>query len=347
MPICNAFSSRAVSVSLFLAFFLLGFAFPAVADVLLLENGDRITGILLRVEDGKAVVDTGYAGEISIDFSKVVSLETPEGNPLYLKDKSTVANATAITRTEDGALAVIRDDQEEARLDADQLAAVNTDPFGWKFNGKIEAGVAATSGNTDTESAVFTSRVDARKEKNRFRTYIEANRAKDNDELSEKNWLVNGSYDRFLTEKLFLNADALLEYDYFQDIALRQTYGPGLGYNFFDDDINRLILVAGPSYVLVRYRDDTPSEDFWAARWDIEASRWFFDKKIQLFHFQNGRQSLEDSDTLIWKTRTGISYRIWSELLLSFTYTWDWNGNPADDAGKVDRGYVGTLGVTF
>src|SRR5262244_2251261 len=48
------------------------------ADTIEIENGDRLSGHIVRLNGGKIVIATVYAGEISIDLGKVRALATEQ-----------------------------------------------------------------------------------------------------------------------------------------------------------------------------------------------------------------------------------------------------------------------------
>jgi hypothetical protein len=54
----------------------------AVADEVLLENGDKITGKLVRLEKGNLVFSTDYAGEITINPIVALKSETMRSKKL-------------------------------------------------------------------------------------------------------------------------------------------------------------------------------------------------------------------------------------------------------------------------
>src|SRR6202167_962819 len=78
-------------------------ASAAVADTVVLKNGDHLTGTV-EVSDGKDVtLKTDYAGEIKIEWASVQELKTDK--PIYIvtPDKKTVSG----TATTDGSNLVI------------------------------------------------------------------------------------------------------------------------------------------------------------------------------------------------------------------------------------------------
>ena len=62
-----------------LAALLLALAAPAQADdsmdVLILKNGDRITGTIHKVWDGEVYIEPPYADEIKIDLGKIKAID--------------------------------------------------------------------------------------------------------------------------------------------------------------------------------------------------------------------------------------------------------------------------------
>ena len=69
----------------FVGFLLL--AFEAQADLLVLDNGDRITGRLDSISGGKAIFDTSYAGRIWVEMTNVRTLETEEAYAVRVGDQ--------------------------------------------------------------------------------------------------------------------------------------------------------------------------------------------------------------------------------------------------------------------
>ncbi|HRB82187.1 MAG TPA: hypothetical protein PK614_07985, partial [Nitrospira sp.] len=59
------------------AFFIcLCLALPSWADEVHLQNGDRLTGTILKMEERVLTLQTDYGGEVKIDWGKVESLKS-------------------------------------------------------------------------------------------------------------------------------------------------------------------------------------------------------------------------------------------------------------------------------
>ena len=69
-----------------LIFLLLSISSAALGadDVIVLKNGDRLTGEILKMTDGKLVLKTAFAGEVTIDWKEVASLQSDVERPVKL-----------------------------------------------------------------------------------------------------------------------------------------------------------------------------------------------------------------------------------------------------------------------
>ena len=54
----------------------LGMSFPARADLVVLENGDRLTGMIVESDQETLSFDSEYAGVVTLPWSAVTSVES-------------------------------------------------------------------------------------------------------------------------------------------------------------------------------------------------------------------------------------------------------------------------------
>ena len=66
----------------------------AQADEVRLKNGDRLTGKVLRMQGDKLLLQTEYAGELSIAWAEVGSLATDAAIRLVLSDGTVLQGRT-------------------------------------------------------------------------------------------------------------------------------------------------------------------------------------------------------------------------------------------------------------
>jgi putative salt-induced outer membrane protein YdiY len=332
------------TILLVLAAVLLAVPFAA-ADEVRLENGDRITGKVVQLENGILVLDTGYAGEVKIQWSAVVYLAADKPLPIIFQDGSS-REGRRFVRT--GAAPAAQTGAEPADVRIAEVKGINTPPKPpVKISARANAGISIEKGNTDTEQYNFNGEFIARTTSHRFSVGGELNNEKTDSTTSARNWRGYGKYDYFLSDKWFLYAGALYENDEFADLNLRSTYGAGVGHQFFESDHLNLSLSVGAAYVAEDFIEAGDNE-FTAGQWLIRYDQYFFDKFVQLFHDNNGYVSFEDADNWLINTRQGLRLPLYEGFLLTVQYNYDYNHQPSPDAtSKWDSKFLLLIGYRF
>src|SRR5436190_22713602 len=137
---------------------LLGIFGHAAADQVVLKNGDRLTGAIVK-SDGKTVVlKTDMVGEVTIAFENISGVTTDK--PLYitLADGRTVNGSITTNNNQveihssSGQLVVERSAIAVLRNDAEQRVYESTLNPGWldQWTGGADLGLALTRGNSNT-----------------------------------------------------------------------------------------------------------------------------------------------------------------------------------------------------
>lgn len=323
---------------------------PAAADKLSLSNGDVITGKAIRMVDQKLVFKTEYAGEISVDWQKVVKLSTDEPIKVILRDGTAL---TGEAQEADNNKMILdagkhEEHEEPAKFGLKEVAAINPEtkpPV--RITTRANLGITLERGNTDTDNRHFDGELVARTDKNRFIIGGELNKEKDRGRTSSDNWRAYGKYNYFMTQKWFLLANTLFEHDKFKDLDLRTTLGAGIGYNFFESEELNLNMGAGPAYIKENFIE-AQDDDFPAAQWVIRYDQYFFNQHVQLFHNNNGYWSFSDSNNWLIYTRQGLRFPLYKGLTATFQYNYDYDNEPSEDAEeKWDSKVLLLLGWQF
>ena len=317
----------------------------AGADEVRLTNGDRITGKLVELVDGKLSIETDYAGTVKIDWNEVESFSTD--GPVYLKIDDNVIRAT-VSEAESGTATLESGDLlTTGSIELSRLKTMSYEPKpAVKVSGNINIGASSTSGNTNTDQFHGDVEVVARSEKNRVILIGEANKGKTDGEETESNWLAYLGYDHFLTEKWYAYASASAENDKFKDINLRTTLGAGAGYQFFETERTNLAMELGLSYVNTDYIDIADS-DYPAARWAMSFRQKLFESKIEFFNVDSLHVAVDDSDNLFLRTRTGFRFPLVERMHSTIQYNYDYDDNPAPGRVKADKAWLFTLGYKW
>jgi len=126
------------------------------ADELLMKDGSRLIGEVVKRDNGTLEFKTSYAGVIKVTWDEVVELHADEPMRLMLDDES-IRTTKHIKSSENG---LILDDDIEADLSEpslaqDELAYINPAPWrtgdGYKLDGHINFALQKERGNTDKD----------------------------------------------------------------------------------------------------------------------------------------------------------------------------------------------------
>lgn len=291
---------------------------PALADEVRLANGDRITGEVKARRGEHLIVQTGYAGELSIRIGEVHSIS--------LVDTAGRLHEFA----------------------AQELAALDPKPYksrrGVAYTGRALLSAAYTRGNAESDhvhvDADFTARAPA------YRYNLSGRIDRRAEPLVEANtaWLAGASYDRFLDERRFAYVRGSLEHDRAKDVDQRAAAGVGYGLQLLETAAASLSVRGGLDYVDVE-RFSGPQEGYPAFGWGLKATYSPWGPRLELFHEQEGFWNLEDTDVVILRSKTGVRLPLIERLNATGQLNLDWEREPV--AGRVSTDSTLLLGVDY
>jgi putative salt-induced outer membrane protein YdiY len=319
---------------------------PVLADEVYLKNGDRLTGTFISMQDGKLIFSTPYADKITVKWPEIVNLVTDTPVNVMLPDGSILKG---ISIPADGGEMQVKTEKIEKPiyLNLADVKAIYVKPApAVKFNVRVNAGINVSKGNTDSETYHFDGEAVARTKKNRYTVGGVFNTEYTDKEKTADNSLGYMKYDHFLTKKLYLNTSASFEKDRFKDLNLRTTIGLSLGYQFFETARTNLSTEAGLAYINEDF-DEAGDDSYPGGRWAINFEHYLFKKVVQLFHNQSGFVSLEDSDDIFVRTRTGLRFPFYKGFNLTAQYDYDWDNSVPADKDEADQRYILSLGYKF
>jgi hypothetical protein len=97
----------------------------------------------------------------------------------------------------------------------------------WSVIGGAGAGIVQTAGNTQVNNVRLSGDLVATGAADRYSVSGVVTHANDRGVETARNWSTTGKYDRFLTTRLFANANTNFTSDRFRDIDLRTALGAG------------------------------------------------------------------------------------------------------------------------
>ncbi len=332
---------------------LLCLAAPAArADVVTFSNGDRWTGRLISMVEGKLRFAADLIGEVEVDAKEVRTIATDETVEVHANDGTVlidalVADSQAPFQTAGRGRVGTQGFREK------EVASINPPvKEAPEWEGSLTAGVKFERGNTIKDEGDLEVLGEYETEFNRFglKASYEGERTTDRDSgastTNDRNLFARILYDHFLGDRAFWYIGSSGEKDGPKDLDLRFTLGGGLGYKLFDRHDFKVDLRFGPAWVEENYKGSERDDD----SVDVLA-RWHVWRKLAdnlaFFHETNLRQSFEDIDVSLIKTETGLKFDLSNEIFLKAAVEWELDAEPASGTQRQDTDYILGLGYKF
>ncbi len=248
-----------------LAFQILVLAQPAFADRIVLKNGDRISGTIIKKDGEKITIRTESAGTIEIKWEAVEVIEAEDVLHIELADGSKVSGTVEV---DDEGLKVVGENEEAVQVSQEQIAVIrNADQQAAyeaeivskqdkslfsHWGGNADVGFSLTTGNSKTTSLTFGTKGERVTESDKISLYARGVQAKNSTTgvsvTTAQAFWFGGRYDRNLNKKTFVFGKADFEYDKPQLLNLRTVLGGGFGYKWIDTDRTKLQVFGGATF---------------------------------------------------------------------------------------------------
>ncbi len=340
---------------------LIALTVPAFADQIVMKNGDRVTGTIVKKADDAVTIKSTHFGTIAVPWKEIDSIKAdtplvvvlPEGKEV--KGTVAVANGNVEIATDSGKQTVAVADVKALRDKDEQETYERMLHPGWKnlWAGTASLGYAGATGNART--SVFTIGMNAARVTRNDKTTIYFNTIKSSANAGGKSVdtaeAIRGgiAYNHTIRQRLFVNVFNDYEYDKFQNLDLRAVFGGGLGYSVLNSERRRLDLLGGISYNRETF-DPAPlpkftrnsAEFYWGDDFFLKLnSRAAFTQSFRMFN------NLSNTGEYRINGDVGLTTKLFSWLSWNLALSDRYLSNPAVGRKTNDFLYTTGLGITF
>jgi hypothetical protein len=230
------------------------------ADQIVLKNGDRITGQIVKKDGGALTVKSDLLGVVTVPWAAVTSItsaaplavvpaagETVTGVVTTSGDKLQVATPAGPAAMPLAGVSAIRNADEQKQWDRLQHPSLMA-----LWAGYADVGLSLTRGNAETST--FTTTFHAARVTRTDRITVQFNEIYATALVSGKDaataQAVRGGidYNRNVNPRMFLDVFNNYEYDKFQDLDLRAAAGGGFGYTAVKNERTHVDVAGGVDY---------------------------------------------------------------------------------------------------
>lgn len=328
---------------LFLAFASLGLLGGTIGEAgeLVLKNGDRVAGELIKLEAEKVTWQSDSFGKITVDKARIENLHTVtlmklnginqpcaligmEGRNIRYSCRKGISGNLPLLTVE---LAMPYDEF--------QLA-------GMTHRGKLGLSGSYSRGNKVENDWDLDFELEMRRGDLRHKVDVEYENKSQNNESAKEKYKLEYGLDWFYQTRWFLYSDVELSVDDSKNIDMRQAFGSGFGFQLWEFDITALAITGGLTYVSEQFETPaTPADNFeekneqmaWQFGLDY---RYTLPFDAKLFHKNSLFQSFERSNDWRFESDTGISMPLWGGLYSEIKLEYDYDNAPQGDNRSED-----------
>jgi putative salt-induced outer membrane protein YdiY len=328
-------SQTRVNFLAYLAPIFLFFCTPIYADVLVLKNGDRITGDIKRIWDNDILIEPEYSDEFEVDIAAVEYIESDKEFEIDLNDGRSLVASFAGADTDGNQ--IVKSDDESISVPVADLFELE----------EIEEEFESTlnRGNTDTTNTMLKADGMVRFNDHRHLGEIIFFREDLADVRTKEQDLFKYSYNFLFKEPWFFSADLSLERDPIIELDSRVIVSAGIGRDIWDTPRRTLNVRLGAGFQQEEISSNTTDSS--VATWTLRYRQDFFSDDVELFHNQTITSNLTGRTNTSYRTSTGLAYEISDLLTTNITLNYDYETEPVDLAKNEDIALLFGLALEF
>ena len=314
----------------------------ANADRLLLENGDLIKGKVESVTSGVLTMTTDYSDPLKVKTDKIKNIATDEPITIHLNTGEVLKGK--IVSGKDGDLKV-EDSKGRGRatLNWSRVESINPPPGKW--HGDLNVGASLQSGNTERLTYSIGFNTKRRFKDDRFEFKFLHNYAEEDENLSARNTYGSMKFDHFFSTKWYGYLVVEMLNDRFKDLNLRTIFGPGVGYQVWDDAKKALRFEGGIAY----FSEDLRSQEdnhYMTARVAANLEYYITDSLLFTDDF-TVFPSIENFGDYTLRNEAAVSTSLGAGWKLKFSNILEQNNNPPPGIEETDLTWLLALGYSF
>ncbi len=319
------------------------FSTTADAGVLVLKNGDRITGEIKHIWDAEITIEPEYSDEFTVDLSAVDQIISERKFEIELQDGQKVL-AQLAGSDEDGRQ-IVSTGTETMQIALADIFELNEPEKDFDWESHVDFSTVINSGNTNTTSGFL--RADSTIKMPNHRHLIEFSAAHEStdDDTTKDQSLLKYNYHWFFNEPWFLSTQISAESDPIIELDHRTIVSLGVGRDIWYTP--RLTLSVQLGVGAQTEKIGGFAEDSSVATWTLRYRQKFLNNDFELFHNHTITENLGGRTNTSYKTSTGVRYEITDLLYASLSFDYDYETDPAPDVESEDATLLVGIGAEF
>jgi putative salt-induced outer membrane protein YdiY len=214
-------------------------------DVVVLRNGDRLSGKVESLTGGKLKIVTPHSGAVFVDWGEIATVTTEAAVKVKLETGEIIEGK--LSAADEGRLKIeTASAAQPVEVDPAKVAKINEDT---DWHGFIDIGFRATGGNSRTQGAYAGAQLLRETDRDRFLIGANFNYGRAAGITTARNAYGILKYDYKFTPKFYGYVSEELLHDRFRDLRIRTITSLGVGYIFVKSAPLDTWAEAGGAYV--------------------------------------------------------------------------------------------------
>jgi hypothetical protein len=344
---------------IFSSIFLFLFAAPLYGrdktDVIVMNNGDHLTGEIKGLDSGVLYVSFDYIlGTSSVNWSKVHHLESKQQFIVKAEDGSvytgTLRTAEASEATRPMKIEIFEAPEKSEVVEQSRIVAVDqiADKFWQRFNGSINSGIIYSKGNQSTQYNL-SSTIEYPRERWSAGADYESTLSSNSGSAASTRNSLSLDYLRLMRRKnWYYTALGGFRQSSEQDIDLQTSLGGGAGRYLKNTNRAKIALVGGLGWQNTRYSQflaQQESQNVAGAIISAQANFFSFNK-TNLSLTGTAFPALSNPGRVYFNTNATYFIKF-GNLTWNFSFYGNWDNQPPRNSSGSDYGTSSGLGWTF
>ena len=324
-------------------------------DVIVMKNGDRMTGQVKSLNAGILSVSLDYVnGTISVDWSEVAHLESSQLFVVLTQGGSAYEGTLVTAETPSGQpvkIQLTETSGNKMEIDRSQIVRMTqtSEEFHQRFNGAINSGILYSKGNQSTQ---YNLGVDVQYLRERWAAeadYTSSLSANSNSAISTRNQLQLQSYHLLPWRNYFYGGLGNFLQSSVQGITLQTTLGGGVGYFFKDTNRINIAVLGGLGWQSTNYKpsSNTQGTQNIAAALIAAEVKLFKFKKTNLDLTVSILPAISDPGRVRFNTNATYYLKLFGNLSWNLSFYGNWDNQPPHGLAGSDYGSSSGLSWTF
>jgi putative salt-induced outer membrane protein YdiY len=337
-----------------IALWLVCCADTAGAASVLLQNGDRLTGEIDGLTDGKLALKTSYAGTVRIAWDQIAEL-TGHDRKVMVEVETGRRYPGNIERA--GEQLYIQNEDVRTEVETRDVVSMvpmtdSKPPGFWQLlEGSFDLGYNFSRGNSSQTQSSVGARGQYRTQTYKAQSQLSSIFSEADDADPTSRHAVDGRIDRFLTPKMFAFGLAGFERNERQKLDLRSKFGGGFGRTLLDSRRTQVNLLGGFTYTNEQFRAEEEGEEeprsstgegLVGLEWETSPFLGIgFSTKVSLHPnlVQTGRYRVEYDSS--------VRIPLLNKLTFSVSLFDRFDSEPRTDVKRNDYGLISAFGFAF